>query len=149
MFQLNIKWYIPWSVFIISKHFGNNNEIEYSQHKTETIIPIFFISISNRVFIKCDVYKRSKYHTTYMIFALLEWFPASLVFTVIQSKLKAPLLHILCILLTMTATNNTEVTIAGQRSDKITTIIFDVDDTLYDVGTVSSCSHQFVLYDTL
>ena len=38
---------------------------------------------------------------------------------------------------TMTATNNTGVTVAGHRSDEITTIIFDVDDTLYDVGTVS------------
>jgi hypothetical protein len=37
---------------------------------------------------------------------------------------------------TMTVASNDKEDSVGQKSDKISTIIFDVDDTLYDVGTV-------------
>jgi hypothetical protein len=40
----------------------------------------------------------------------------------------------------MTATRNQPNSTASRGSSKITTIIFDVDDTLYDVGTVSQRS---------
>jgi hypothetical protein len=36
----------------------------------------------------------------------------------------------------MTVASNDKEDSVGQKSDKISTIIFDVDDTLYDVGTV-------------